>query len=55
MERLGLGIVELDNGARVTGQIDIDEPELGMAVEGSVEVVRHEQYTDYWGLVFHAA
>ncbi len=55
VERLGLGIVELENGVRVTGQVDIDEPELGMAVEGAVEVVRHEQYLDYWGLVFRAA
>jgi uncharacterized OB-fold protein len=55
VERLGLGIVELANGVRVTGQVDIDEPALGMEVEGSVEVVRREQYTDYWGLVFRAA
>ena len=55
VERLGLGIVELANGVRVTGQVDIDGPAHGMEVEGSVEVVRREQYTDYWGLVFRAA
>lgn len=53
--RLGLGVVELDNGIRVTGQLDIDEPELGMAVTGTVDVVRHETYDDYWGFVFRAA
>ena len=32
---LGLGIVELDNGMRMLGQLEIDEPEIGMAVKGS--------------------
>lgn len=55
VECLGLGVVELEGGVRVTGQIDIDSPELGMPVNGSVEVVRHEPYEDYWGLIFRAA
>jgi uncharacterized OB-fold protein len=55
VERLGIGVVELENGVRVTGQLDIDEPEMGMAVTGSVDVVRHEAYEDYWGMVFTAA
>ena len=52
---LGLGIVELDNGMRMLGQIEIDEPKLGMAVKGSVEVVRQETYDSYYGMVFTAA
>jgi uncharacterized OB-fold protein len=52
---LGLGIVELENGLRMLGQIEIDDPQIGMAVKGSVEVVRKETYDDYYGMVFTAA
>lgn len=52
---LGLGIVELDNGMRMLGQIEIDDPKIGMAVKGSVEVVRQETYDSYYGMVFRAA
>ncbi|MEA2011156.1 MAG: hypothetical protein U9N78_10675, partial [Actinomycetota bacterium] len=52
---LGLGIVELDNGMRMLGQLDIDEPKAGMAVKGSVEVVREEAYDDFYGMVFRSA
>ena len=52
---LGLGIVELENGMRMLGQLEIDEPEIGMDVKGSVEVVRREAYDDYYGMVFTAA
>ncbi len=52
---LGLGIVELENGMRMLGQLEIDEPEIGMAVKGTVEVVRKETYDNYYGMVFTAA
>ena len=52
---LGLGIVELENGMRMLGQLDIDDPTIGMAVQGSVEVVREEAYDDFYGMVFRAA
>jgi uncharacterized protein len=52
---LTLGIVELENGLRMLGQLDIDEPALGMEVKGDVEVVRSETYDDYYGMVFRAA
>ena len=52
---LGLGIVELENGMRMLGQIEIDDPQIGMAVKGSVEVVRQETYDSYYGMVFTAA
>jgi len=52
--RLGLGMVELDNGVRITGQLEVDDPRIGMPVEGSVEVVRHEAYQDFYGMVFRA-
>jgi uncharacterized OB-fold protein len=53
--RLGLGIVELENGLRVTGQLDIDEPTIGMKVVAEVRPVKHEAYEDRLGLVFRAA
>jgi len=52
---LGLGIVELENGLRMTGQLQIDEPATGMDVIGSVEIVRRETYDDFYGMVFRAA
>ncbi len=52
---LGLGIVELENGMRMLGQLEIDEPALGMEVVGEVAVVRQEPYDDYYGMVFRAA
>jgi uncharacterized OB-fold protein len=52
---LGLGIVELENGMRMLGQIEIDDPQIGMAVKGSVKVVRAETYDNYYGMVFTAA
>ena len=55
MATLGLGIVELENGMRMLGQIEIDDPKIGMAVKGSVEVVRQETYDSYYGMVFRAA
>jgi uncharacterized OB-fold protein len=55
VDRLGIGVVELDGGTRVVGQLDIEEPETGMNVTGHVDVVRREAYRDYWGYVFHAA
>ncbi len=52
---LGLGIVELENGMRMLGQIEIDNPSTGMAVKGTVKVVRQEAYDSYYGMVFTAA
>jgi hypothetical protein len=40
---------------RMLGQLDIDEPEAGMAVKGSVEIVRQETYDGYYGMVFRSA
>jgi len=51
---LGLGIVELENGMRMLGQLDIDEPAMDMPVQGTVEIVREEPYDNYYGMVFRA-
>lgn len=53
--KLGLGIVELENGIRMMGQINIKEPKLGMPVEGKVEVVRKDQYNRFHGMIFYSA
>jgi uncharacterized OB-fold protein len=51
---LTLGIVQLANGVRVTAQLDIPRPKLGMAVDGEVQVVRKDEYNKYHGFVFRA-
>jgi hypothetical protein len=48
-----LGIVELENGIRVTGQLKIDRPEIGMAVHGEVETVRKSEFDRRLGVVFY--
>ena len=53
--RLKLGIVELDGGIRITGQLDVTEPRIGMRVKGTVEVVRTESYDSRYGMVFREA
>jgi hypothetical protein len=40
---------------RVTGQLAVESPTMGMEVVGDVRVVRHETYQDYFGLIFRAA
>ena len=52
---LGLGIVELENGMRMLGQLEIEHPEIGMEGVGEVDVVRREPYDDFYGMVFSAA
>lgn len=49
---LHLGIVELDNGCRVTGQMEIDNPKIGMKVKGEIQTVRTIDYNNYKGIVF---
>jgi uncharacterized OB-fold protein len=52
---LNLGIVELDNGIRMTGQLNIPKPQIGMRVQGKVEVVRSDDYNKFYGIVFYEA
>jgi uncharacterized OB-fold protein len=52
---LALGIVELENGIRITGQLDMKEPKIGMKVTGKVEVVRKDEYNKHLGMVFYQA
>ncbi|MBI4677808.1 MAG: OB-fold domain-containing protein [Elusimicrobia bacterium] len=50
-----LGIVQLDDGNRVTGQLDIASPKTGMKVDGEVRIVRRDGYNEYKGMVFESA
>jgi uncharacterized OB-fold protein len=52
---LGLGIVELENGLRITAQLEVEDPQIGMAVQGQVKVVRQSAYDKFYGMVFKAA
>jgi hypothetical protein len=37
------------------GQIDVADPQIGMEVVGSVQVVRRDAYESRYGMVFRAA
>jgi len=52
--KLSLGIIELDGGQRVTGQLKIDQPKTGMRVHCKIEPVRQDGYNKHWGMVFYA-
>lgn len=52
---LMLGIVELSDGNRLTGQLSIKHPKVGMKVKGKVEVVRKDTYKKNYGMVFYEA
>ncbi|MFC1521587.1 Zn-ribbon domain-containing OB-fold protein [Elusimicrobiota bacterium] len=53
VSKLGLGIVELENGLKITGQISIENPKIGMDVVGKVEIVRKEEFKQNYGMVFY--
>ncbi|MBI4668593.1 MAG: hypothetical protein HY747_05310 [Elusimicrobia bacterium] len=53
--KLGLCIVELENGMRMTGQMNIENPKIGMPVVGKTEVVRLEEFQKSYGMVFYKA
>ena len=53
--KLGLGIVELENGMRITGRLKITNPTLGMPVTGKVEIVREAECRQNCGMVFYPA
>lgn len=51
---LTLGIAELDQGIRATGQVAIDEPRTGMRVRVEVGPVRDIDGQEVNGLIFKA-
>ncbi len=50
-----LGIVELSDNNRITAQLNVRNPKIGMKLQGKVEVVRQDEYTKYYGMVFYEA
>jgi hypothetical protein len=40
---------------RITGQIKIASPKLGMPVTGKIEIVREAEYSKNYGMVFYPA
>ena len=55
VKTLALGIVVLEDGNRITGQLNIAEPKIGMKVDGKIEVVRKDEYKKHLGMVFYKA
>ena len=55
MGKLSLGIVELENSLRMTAQLRIPNPKIGMKVKGEIEVARNEEYEQFYGMVFAEA
>ncbi len=51
--RLGLAIVQLENGMKVTGQLKAEDPKIGKKVKGKIEIVRKEGFDDRYGIVFY--
>ena len=47
-----LGIIELENGIRILGQLAIEKPRTGMAVTGTVGVVRQTELRKHLGMIF---
>lgn len=50
-----LGIVDLGHGVRLTGQLDLEQPKIGMKVSGRVDKVRQLERRKLFGVVFSAA
>ena len=48
---LMFGIVEFENGLRVSGQIRVEEPHIGMTLVARTDVVRGSGEQADWGLV----
>jgi len=51
--RLGLAIVEVENGMKVMGQLKAENPKIGMKVKGKIEIVRKESFDERYGIVFY--
>jgi len=51
--RLTLGIVQLDDGLKIIGQLKMEDPKIGMKVKGKVAVVRTDEYDKHLGMIFY--
>lgn len=53
--KLTLGIIQLDDGLKITGQLNVTDPKIGMKVKGEVAVVRKAEYDKHLGMIFSEA
>jgi uncharacterized OB-fold protein len=49
---LGFGIAKFENGLVVSGQLDVENPEMGMELMSTVGVVKEGIGKDYFGFIF---
>ena len=54
MQYLLFGIVEFDNGLRASGRLNVDQPETGMKLNATVEVMENSVGKDFDGLIFNS-
>ena len=51
---LCFGIVSFPNGLNVSGQLEVDKPEIGATLQTTVGVVKEGIGQDYFGFIFKA-
>ena len=51
---IGFGIVKFANGLVVTGQLEVENPEIGMKLMSTVGVVKEGIGKDHYGFIFKA-
>ena len=49
---IGFGIVKFTNGLVVSGQLEVENPEIGMKLMATVGVVKEGIGKDYYGFIF---
>ena len=49
---LCFGIVRFPNGLTVSGQLEVDKPEIGMKLKTTVDVVKEGVGRDFYGFIF---
>lgn len=52
---LAFGIVKFTNGLVVSGQLEVDEPRIGMSLIADVGVVKEAVGKDHYGFIFRQA
>ena len=54
MQYLLFGIVEFTNGLRASGRLKVDQPETGMKLNASVEVMENSKGKEFDGFIFES-
>jgi len=49
---LGFGIAKFENGLVVSGQLDVENPEIGMKLMSTVGVVKEGIGADHYGFIY---